>query len=104
MKFRSKVNDVKLQLSKLSQRVLVEYMDIPSTGITINVDGSNVVIYEPLFKINEEHHVDLLPNQYYYTQGCVGVLIDCTQDETVREIHIKRLLIGTIQNMRKMQN
>lgn len=100
-RYRAKANEIKTKLAELSQEAIVAYMQNPANGITFSIGGNDIVVTEPSFTVTKQQELSLTPNEFYCTENQTMVVIDCSQDEEVIEMHTKRLLIVAIQNMRK---
>lgn len=101
-KYRNKANPIKTKLTELSQDVLVEYLKNSQNGLTLNIDGLDVTVNEPLFSLIKQQELTLTPEiEFSLNERGTTVIIDCTQDPQVMELYAKRLLIVAIQKMRK---
>lgn len=96
-KFRGKANDIKNELSKLTQDDIINYTGNTENGLTV----FNEVLFEPLFSIIKQHELELNENELGDINGQTSVVINFSQDEEVLEAYIMRLFIVSVQQMRK---
>jgi isoleucyl-tRNA synthetase len=101
-KYRAKANEIKSKLALLTQDELSVYIQHPENGFVFKIGSEDIVVKEPSFTVIKEQELTLKPDiEFTCTEGQTMVMIDCSQDQEVIEMHTKRLLIVAIQNMRK---
>lgn len=95
-KYRSVASKIKDALSKIS------YCD--SDTITVTVDGVDYILTVPEFTVETTLDTKVCPTEKFeYSDGFL-VIVDCSQDDQVKELHSMRLVVSEIQNMKKSTN
>lgn len=79
---------------------LIDYMENKHDGLKV----LDKVLFEPEFEVKNVCNLDLEKNQMGEMANGVGIIIDTTQDHEVTMVKFMRLIVTTIQNMRKRTN
>ncbi|SNW62233.1 Isoleucyl-tRNA synthetase [Orpheovirus IHUMI-LCC2] len=104
LKYRNKAVEVKNKLAALSQECIKGYVDggMVSEGMEIEVSGEKITISKNYFSVSSSQEFELREEvEYSCKEENTIVVIDCTQDEDVMMVYMKRLIIVTVQKMRK---
>lgn len=99
-KFKKNATEIKKMLKALSQEEIKKYI-INKESFSINLNNQTFLLDETMVKISKTYDLDLADNQVYAVDSDVMVIVDMTQDINVVQLHIMRLLIVNIQQMRK---
>jgi len=99
LKYRKQSNDIKSKLLELPQTVLETYNK--EKGLTISLNGLEIIISEPVFTVRKEAVLKLTPTEIGLIEGELSVIVDFEQSTEVVELYTKRLFIVAVQQMRK---
>lgn len=102
IKYRSLGNAIKNQLIEMTQDIINEYLINKENGLTICVDGKNIILHEPTFTVIKNQTLTLNTNEIAISEGRTTVICDFAQDNQVLELHIMRLFVVAVQKMRKL--
>lgn len=98
-KYRKQSTDIRTKLLELPVSLFDTYNK--EKGLTIRLNDQDMVITEPYFNIKKERVLNLTATEIGMTEYDLSVIVDFEQSDEVVELYTKRLLIVSIQQMRK---